>query len=231
MHLFLPREMGLGSKAVAHLKRCVYGTRDAGMLWEECYSEALVQMGFRRGLANPCCFYHPEKHISLVVHGDDFTALEPRDSLLWYEKGLAQSVELKLKGRLGEAADCDKEVRVLTRVVRIDDEGISMEADPRHVEMLIQAAGLSFESKPSVVPGAKAQDVDYDAVLQDIESEHLAGGSMDKDPEPVQSNSSHTSIPRESILKRHDSVPSHHDKEVSFCPELSTEPPPSDAIQ
>ena len=37
LHLFLPREMGLGTKAVARLKRCVCGTRDAGMIWEECY--------------------------------------------------------------------------------------------------------------------------------------------------------------------------------------------------
>ena len=35
LHLILPREMGLGPKAVVHLRRCVYGTRDAGMLWEE----------------------------------------------------------------------------------------------------------------------------------------------------------------------------------------------------
>ena len=113
MHLYLPREMGLGTKAIAHLKRCVYGTRDAGALWEECYSDALVMMGFRRGLANPCCFYHPEKQISLVVHGDDFTALGPRKSLLWYEAALAESFEIKLKGRLGEAADCNNEVRLL----------------------------------------------------------------------------------------------------------------------
>ena len=49
LHLFLPREMGLGPRAVARLKRCVYGTRDAGMRWEETYSQALLDLGFRRG--------------------------------------------------------------------------------------------------------------------------------------------------------------------------------------
>ena len=49
LHLYLPREMGLGPKATAHLKRCVYGTRDAGMLWEETYTHALLQLGVPRG--------------------------------------------------------------------------------------------------------------------------------------------------------------------------------------
>ena len=54
LHLYLPREMGLGTKAVAHLRRCVCGTRDAGMIWEETCTQALLDLGFRRGLASPC---------------------------------------------------------------------------------------------------------------------------------------------------------------------------------
>ena len=56
LHLFVPKELGLGTKAIAHLKRCVYGTRDAGLIWEDCYASALVNMGFRRGVSRPCCF-------------------------------------------------------------------------------------------------------------------------------------------------------------------------------
>ena len=59
LHLFVPREMGLPQGSTAHLKRCVYGTRDAGQLWEETYSNALLQLGIRRGLASPCCFLQP----------------------------------------------------------------------------------------------------------------------------------------------------------------------------
>ena len=57
LHLFVPREMGQGPKAIAHLKRSVYDTRDAGMIWEECYSQAPLPMGFRRGVASPCCVF------------------------------------------------------------------------------------------------------------------------------------------------------------------------------
>ena len=32
LHVCLPPELGLSKKAVAHLRRCVYGTRDAGLI-------------------------------------------------------------------------------------------------------------------------------------------------------------------------------------------------------
>ena len=148
LHLFLPREAGLGPKAVAHLLRCVYGTRDAGMIWEDCYSQALVNLGFRRGIANPCCFYHAERQMSVVVHGDDFTALGARGDLLYLEDGLSKVFEIKIKGHLGEAEDCQKEVRVLNRIVRIDSEGVPYEADPRHVELLGQSLQEKAQKHP-----------------------------------------------------------------------------------
>ena len=101
LYLFLPRELGT-PKSIAHLKRCVYGTRDAGMSWEETCSQALLDLGFRRGLASPCCFYNNKLQVSVVIHGDDFTAIGPREGLDAYEQGLAKVVELNIKARLGE---------------------------------------------------------------------------------------------------------------------------------
>ena len=71
---------------------------------------------------------------------------------MWYEQGLREAFEIKIKGKLGESADCDKEVRVLNRVVRINEDGLLYEADPRHVEML--CAALPLESTLST-PGVK----------------------------------------------------------------------------
>ena len=59
IHLQFPRELGAPKGKIARLKRCVYGTRDAGLLWEETYASCLDAMGFVRGTANPCCFFHP----------------------------------------------------------------------------------------------------------------------------------------------------------------------------
>ena len=181
LHLFLPREMGQGTRAVARLTRCVYGTRDAGMIWEETYSQALIDMGFRRGLASPCCFHNSALQVSVVIHGDDFTALGPREGLVAYEKALAKHSELKIRGRLGLAADCDGEVRVLNRVVRLDkEEGLKYEAGPRHVEMLVRAAGLEA-GNVRAAPGSKADEVNYDALLADADLAQVQDGHLDGD--------------------------------------------------
>ena len=71
----------------------MYGTRDAGKLWEDCYTQVLESMGFVTGISNPCTFYHPKKEISIVVHGDDFTALAEDSVLDWYENELMKSFD------------------------------------------------------------------------------------------------------------------------------------------
>ena len=56
LHVRLPPELGLPSNIVGSLLRCVYGTRDAGSIWEGTYASQLAKMGFVRGKASPCCF-------------------------------------------------------------------------------------------------------------------------------------------------------------------------------
>ena len=53
LYLFFPKELGMPKGTVAHLRRCVYGTRDAGMIWEECYATALVSMGVQAKHSQP----------------------------------------------------------------------------------------------------------------------------------------------------------------------------------
>ena len=113
----VPKETGLPSNFVAKQVRCVYGTRDA---------EA---MAFTSGKASPCCFYHPIKGVSIVVHGDDFTTLGLDHDLDWYESELAKNFELKLRGRLGEGCKGDNQLRILNRIVTITESGITYEAD------------------------------------------------------------------------------------------------------
>ena len=53
----LPRELGLPGHWVGHQVRCVYGTRDAGAIWEDTYRNALESMGFTSGRSSPCVFH------------------------------------------------------------------------------------------------------------------------------------------------------------------------------
>ena len=84
----------------------------------------------------------------------------------------------KVKGHLGETEDCDNEVRVLNHIVRLDDTGVMYEADPRHAEMLIQSGGLQLGNAVSY-PGAKLDDVNYDAVLEDLAAQEVSAGQLD----------------------------------------------------
>ena len=89
IYMQFPRELGLATNLVGKLVRCAYGCRGAGHIWEECYRAALLAIGFVAGKAYPCCFHHVARNISVVVHGDDSTALGTDADLDFYEKSLA----------------------------------------------------------------------------------------------------------------------------------------------
>ena len=102
---------------VARQVRCVYGTRDAGKIWEDTCTQVLESMGFASGQANPCIFQHNARDISIVVHGDDFTALGNDANLNWYETNLQDSFEIKVRGRIGEGCTGPQQIRILNRVI------------------------------------------------------------------------------------------------------------------
>ena len=73
---------------------------------------------------------------------------------------------------MSEEEGFDKEARVLNPIVRIDKEGVSYDADPRHVEMIVEA--LDLHGQPiNVTPGLKEDDVDLDALLDVDASEDV----------------------------------------------------------
>ena len=101
----LPRELGLPGHWVGRQVRCVYGTRDAGAIWEDTYRDLLESIGFTSGKSSPCVFHHADRDISTVVHGDDFTSLGSDEALTWMETEMSKNFELKLRGRLGRGSE------------------------------------------------------------------------------------------------------------------------------
>ena len=88
------------------LNTSMYGTRDAAQNWEEYYAQAHKEMGFEQGMSSTGVFVHKERMITVVIHGDDFTALGNDKDLDWY-RGMVQSkMETKVKCRLGPGK-CD----------------------------------------------------------------------------------------------------------------------------
>ena len=94
------------------------------------------------GAASPCCFYHKTRDISVVVQGDDFTALGTDADLDLYKKKLAEHFELKIRGRIGEGCSGPNKNRIMNRCVELTPEGHIYKADPHHVDLLTDAFGL-----------------------------------------------------------------------------------------
>lgn len=162
IYMSLPPELGLPKHFVAKQTRCVYGTRDAGMIWEQCYRDALEHIGFSSGVSNPCLFHHAERDIAVVVHGDYFTAMATDTDLDWYTSELQKVFEIKVRGRIGERTE-ETEVRILNRIVHITPTGVRYEADPRHHELLVRSMGLEAGSSV-ITPGIKPAEPETSVV-------------------------------------------------------------------
>ena len=70
---------------VGRLDGCLYGTRDAAKEWQQTLSKHLVNIGFRRGVGHPAVFYHPQREINNLVHGDEYVSSGGSSDLDWLE--------------------------------------------------------------------------------------------------------------------------------------------------
>ena len=129
---------------VARLNWSLYGTRDAAKNWTEEYTRTLTDLGFAMGRASTCSFHHAKMQLFLSVHGDYFTITGPDESLTWLEQQMSRKYEVKCE-RLGPGGErgYKPEIRVLNRTLRWRLDGIQYEPDQRHVEMIVQAVGVS----------------------------------------------------------------------------------------
>ena len=120
------------------LVKSMYGTRDAAQNWEEEYTGFMEEIGFDKGLGSPCVFYHDDRKLRAVIHGDDFTISGKENQLNWFKENINNKFEVKFKARLGPEENDDKSVRVLNRVVEWNERGISYEPDQRHAEIIVR---------------------------------------------------------------------------------------------
>ena len=117
------------------------------------YGETLRAEGYVQGRSNPCLFHHAELGVSILVHGDDFVAVGPEKHLESTRRTLEDKYKLKVEV-LGRGEGKKAEVRILNKIVRHTKEGIELEADPRHAELVVKELEIE-NAKPSAVPGTK----------------------------------------------------------------------------
>jgi hypothetical protein len=148
----------------AKLLFTLYGMRVAASNWEKEYTRTLVAVGFAPGRASACTFYHEEKDIKMVVHGDDFIIEGVEDELKWIRGVLESKYIVKMRGMIGPDRKDDKVIDILNRTVEWKEEELWYEADPRHAERMIEDMGLQG-CKGGLIPGArdeKAPDDDQE---------------------------------------------------------------------
>ena len=133
----------------------MYGTRDAAVNWHHEYVAALESFGMKRGAASPCLFSHGGLSLSVFVHGDDFVAVGPGDSVKKLEGFLKQRYNVKSQ-IMGPDAGDEQELKIPNRIVRYGEKEVSIEADPRHSEIIIREIWLTGQ-RGSRVPGSKIE--------------------------------------------------------------------------
>ena len=121
---------------VRELQFCLYGTRGAAREWQRTLSEHLVSLGFEAGRRHPSVSTHRKRNIRLLVHGDDYFSSGHTESLNWLQQELSKKYELQSQ-RVGNAPESDGELKILNRIVRRTATGFEIEADPRHVELVV----------------------------------------------------------------------------------------------
>jgi hypothetical protein len=142
----------------ARLVRCLYGTRDAPKRWEAFLAEQLVALGFTKGRASPCCYFHARLGVRCIVHGDDFVLTGRAQALDEVKAGMHARFLLKELGRLGGGQGELRELRVLNRVIRWTPAGLKYEADPRHAEIIVR--GVAGAERALGAPGTHSKDFD-----------------------------------------------------------------------
>ena len=176
VYFWLPEEANPSESKCGKLDFWLYGFRPAAQAWENHYAKLMVEAGFRPGIAAPVAFWHPERDLACVVHGDDFIFTGEDEDLDWIETLMHGWFEIKVRARLGGDEKDDTEAVVLGGVVTWKSWGYEYQADPKRRSMLLEKFGLDGNSKGLTVAGKpfEEEEADEEALASQEASEFRA---------------------------------------------------------
>ena len=155
------------------LLRSMYGTQDASQIFQKDYQEWLKGNGAEFSALCPAIF--KVKNLIGLVHGDDFLVVGSLEELEWFDKTLNAKYTARWESLLGKDNGEKQEMFFLNRLVRYFPDGtagkerLEIEADARHVDLLIRDFGFDSKTKGCDVPEDKPTTLDF------IETERQAG--------------------------------------------------------
>ena len=142
MYVEVPEEDRDYPGQVARLNMSLYGTRDASLNWQTEVARHLTSLGFYRSSPFPSMFVHSAGDLITIVHGDDYMTVGTMEGCNWLRGKLEGRFDMKTKF-VGHQPQCQKEVKILDRVIRATEEGYEYEADQRHGEIIVAEIGLA----------------------------------------------------------------------------------------
>ena len=89
--------------------------KNASHVWQSDYSELLKKHNFECRKAWTSVFWHKEKNIKLLVHGDDFLVLSDKAGQEYMQKVLQERYEFRCDGLIGKGGG--SHLTVLNRIV------------------------------------------------------------------------------------------------------------------
>ena len=121
----------------------MYGTRDAARNWYEELRRTFLEIGATVGIASPSVFRVPGEidDVLVAIHGDDIVAAGEQKDLERLLARLRERFELKHKF-LGRGCGKHQTIELLNGKVTLENTCITIEADARHVNLIIQEAGV-----------------------------------------------------------------------------------------
>ena len=175
----LPEELRTaGEDNVGVLQRAVCGTRDAATCWEAEVADMMGSIGFTRGRATPCNYFHDKLELRVTVHGDDFCTLGVPEDLKWFATQLKTRWTITERGMLGPPSleGTTQSIRRLNRLIEWTADGITWEPDPRHAELIVKSLNITTGTAvtPLAKSGSRRKDED-DPFIEDGEEQLLEG--------------------------------------------------------
>ena len=166
VYVKLPDEAGLPDGMCGGLNKAMYGCRDAAACWELEITDFFTCCGFAPGLGSPVLFVNQTRDLKVSIHGDDITVLGFEDDLMWLKQKLGERYELKFGGLLGPDTTDVQDVALLNRLIHYGSTSTTIEADPRHVDIVMNELNLAG-AKTVTSPGVQTNNADETPLAAD----------------------------------------------------------------
>ena len=135
VYIWLPPEDPKSQEGLmGKLNKAMYGTRDAPQVWQEEVRTTMTDMKFKECITQPGIYFQEDRQLQVVSHVDDFLCVGSKQSLRWFKEAVERKYEIKAN-MLDEQ---HREVTFLGRKIRWTEDGIEIEADTKHVEILLK---------------------------------------------------------------------------------------------